>query len=120
VSKQPEALRLADRLTAIFENAMWVNYGAISKSTAEKAADELRRQHAEIEQSNAQVFLQMKWKTDAQNENERLLEINAELLEALKRLVYQDSSGNWRVVQLNGQVTEIVSAAIAKAEKVKP
>jgi DNA-binding FrmR family transcriptional regulator len=25
---------------------MWVNYGAISKSTAEKAADELRRLHA--------------------------------------------------------------------------
>ncbi len=65
-------------------------------------------------------YLDLDGKHKCADELRRLHAVNAELLEALKRLVYQDSSGNWRVVQLNGQVTEIVSAAIAKAEGVKP
>jgi hypothetical protein len=92
----PEALRLADIIGG-------------------NCADELRRQHAEIEQSKAQVFLQMKWKTDAQNENERLLEINAELLEALRTAL--DASWNG---PLPDYAREEARAAIAKAEKVKP
>ncbi len=84
MSEQPEALRLANLLMDGCEDPMWAAHFEISKATALKSAAELRRQHADIEQLKAQVFLQMKWKTDAQNENERLLEINAELLRALR------------------------------------
>jgi hypothetical protein len=48
VNKQPEALRLADLLTAIAEDPMWAAHGEISKSAALRIADELRRQHAGI------------------------------------------------------------------------
>ncbi len=103
MTTQPEALRLADYLDLDGKH---------------KCAAELRRQHADIEQLKAQVFLQMKWKTDAQNENERLLEINAELLEALEDLLQEYD------VQMSAyqemDVQRRARAAIAKAEEVKP
>jgi hypothetical protein len=115
VSEQPEALRLADALDSLAKYQL--ELGGDGKED-KAAAAELRRQHADIEQLKAQVFLQMKWKTDAQNENERLLEINAELLEALEDLLQEYD------VQMSAyqemDVQRRARAAIAKAEKVKP
>jgi hypothetical protein len=110
VTTQPEALWLANDL----DRTLCVKHGLRDRN----AADELRRQHADIEQLKAQVFLQMKWKTDAQNESERLLEINAELLEALEDLLQEYD------VQMSAyqemDVQRRARAAIAKAEEVKP
>ena len=122
MSAQPEALRLADRLTAIFENAMWVNYGAISKSTVEKAAAELRRQHAEIERLREVGVGYSQQTMDAVvREREKLREANAELLEALRGMVALEE-GNLRGGDDDDISIELrcARAAIAKAEGVKP
>jgi hypothetical protein len=96
VSTQPEALRLADLLTAIAEDPMWSAHGEISKSAALRIAAKLRRLHA----------------------------VNAELLQALKlalsahgRMLMSDPPQDaWKAYG----VEEKARAAIAKAEEVKP
>lgn len=50
IQEMPEALRLADALSAECESVAKV----VKYSTAKKAAAELRRQHAEIERLKAQ------------------------------------------------------------------
>ena len=96
----PKALQLADAL----DNALV--YGLRGR----EAAAELRRQHADIQQLNAQVFLQMKWKTEAQDENERLREALEGLVEAAEQ-----APGMGPCIAL-----DLARAAIAKAEEVKP
>jgi hypothetical protein len=83
----PEALQLADLLTAIAEDPMWSAHGEISKSAALRIADELRRLHA----------------------------VNAELLQALKRLM-----GETTTMEDALDAARQARAAIAKAEEVKP
>ena len=133
MTTQPEAKQvpLVERLESVPVDArLAVDDGLYSTSfyavgaMAHEAADELRRQHADIQQLNAQIFLQMKWKTEAQDENERLREVNAELLGALQlalsahgRMLMSDPPQDaWKAYG----VEEKASAAIARAEEVKP
>jgi hypothetical protein len=76
--KIPEALRLADALTAIVEDPMWPHHGEIDKITAGKAAFHLRWLH---EAHN----WQHKMGVDRLRYIEKLGSINDELLEALKK-----------------------------------
>jgi hypothetical protein len=48
-----------------------------------KLGEQIEQLGAENKELKAQVFLQMKWKTEAQDENDRLCEVNATLLKAL-------------------------------------
>jgi hypothetical protein len=80
-----------------------------------KLGEQVERLGADNKQLKAQVFLQMKWKTEAQDENERLLKVNAELLEAL-RLFVDDAH-----TMTERERLEKARAAITKAEQeVKP
>lgn len=49
MTTEPEALRLADRLQASADDPMWADHAEIRKVTANRAAAELRRLHAEVE-----------------------------------------------------------------------
>lgn len=50
MSKQPEALRCADGLTACAEDPMWADHAEITKRLCSLSADHIRRQHALIEE----------------------------------------------------------------------
>ncbi len=91
MSEQPEALRLADILTAISEDPMWACHGEIDKITAEKTAAELRRLHA----------------------------VNADLLGVLDSLAaWYDGEVGAHMDEPHA--AEVARAAIARAEEVKP
>ena len=123
----PEALRLADLLTAIAEDPMWAAHGEISKLAALRIADELRRLYVEVEtlklENNNLHWLSMRMTPDktvaelfyAREENKRLREANAELLEALRTAL--DASWNG---PMPDYARDEARDAIAKAEEVKP
>ena len=80
VSEQPEALRLADAL----ENDRW----HISGVTAQRAADELRRLHAEVERLRYDHETEVERLT---SERDAFIELNERLtadLEALRARVF--------------------------------
>ncbi len=104
MNEQPEALRLADALDS----------APYSSGCTNEAAAELRRQHAEIERlRDAGVGYSQQTMDAAVREREKLREVNAELLEALK--LAQSIIGHPEDAH-----SKLISAAIAKVEEVKP
>jgi hypothetical protein len=105
---------------------------AIHKLAAErlwvikKLGEQIEQLGAENKRLKAQVILQMKWKTAAQNDNDRLCEVNATLLEALKwidrrcpkHLLDSDLHKIHREAAYDAGAS--ARAAIAKAGEVKP
>jgi CRISPR/Cas system CSM-associated protein Csm2 small subunit len=122
VTTQPEALRLADDL----DRTLCVKHGLRDRN----AADELRRLYVEVEtlklENNNLRWISMRMTPDktvaelfyAREENKRLREVNAELLEALEDLLQEYD------VQMSAyqemDVQRRARAAIARAEEVKP
>jgi len=79
MSKQPDALRLADQLKE--------RYGAMVPTS--QAAAELRRLHAALAASEASDAESLRMYRAARDERDRLVAINAQMLEALQSVVQQ-------------------------------
>ena len=81
--QQPKALRLAEWLQSGADDPMWSDHTEMPKSVAAHAAAELRRLH----QSEREGW---RYADELERGRKRLESINAQLLEALERLVNDD------------------------------
>ena len=105
--KQPEALRLADVLDD--EGDSWWD---------EQAAAELRRLHEENQQWQEKCNTYIQIHDAVVKDNERLHEMNAELVEALEKALYglKYHTSQTGSLRLTNGVMQVVNDALAKAE----
>lgn len=118
MTKQPEALRLADELE--------IKAKALGFSLSPQAT-ELRRLHEENERLKIvpMKYRRMEFNAQLQEENKRLHEVNQELLEALKVLADESNGFSVSGVYFNEKCMghkglDMAYAAIAKATGEKP
>ena len=105
--KQPEALRLADVLDD--EGDSWWD---------EQAAAELRRLHEENQQWQEKCNTYIQIHDAVVKDNERLHEMNAELVEALEKALYglKYHTSQTGSLRLTNGVMQVINDALAKAE----
>ena len=121
-TEQPLALRLADALEKDTEGIWeWAgtgyrHKGIRTKPLSEKAATELRRQHAEIRQWTS-VFGHLGTADECGNEWIKLQEANEALRVALKNIANIEDKmygGDWDEIN---EARDIANAALAQGEK---
>lgn len=104
-NKQPEALRIADYLMEL------------GGGYDQMAAAELRRLHEEVQQWQEKCNTYIEIHDAVVKDNERLHEVNAELVESLKycreKIAYMTTHGEW---YSPGRAIEKADAALAKAQ----
>jgi len=113
-SDKPNALRLADVLQSGADDPMWAHHCEMSKGTCDAAAAELRRLHDENEMLKAEIAEQARVNGMGGEREARLMALNAELVEALRRLIDMDVA--YRRGPVVEEAVEKARAALAKVE----
>jgi len=114
MSDKPNALRLADVLQSGADDPMWAHHCEMSKGTCDAAAAELRRLHDENEMLKAEIAEQARVNGMGGEREARLMALNAELVEALRRLIDMDVA--YRRGPVVEEAVEKARAALAKVE----